>query len=184
MFTRIYEENFERLFFFALTTTRSQDLSKDIVSEVFLNLWKKKDKFSQIKQLESYLYICVKNEAINVLSKNSHVDHSVDLERDIKIIDKVDPEELLLEKELLKEIKASVSKLPDQCRLVFEMAKNQQMKYKEIALELGISVSTVRMQLIKANTIIKETITSKYRDDDMQSLRLGIIVTLLSCMLS
>ena len=175
-FTKIYKENFDRLYFFAFTYAKSEELAKDIVSEVFLNLWKNRTKFSEIRQLESYLYIAIKNQAIHVLSRNLKHTDSIEFEKEAKMIDKVDPEELLLEKELLREIELAVEELPDQCQLVFNMAKNQQMRYKEIAEELGISVSTVRMQLIKASGIIRETIRKKYSDEQgTDVLRIGAV---------
>ena len=178
-FVRVYEENFDRLFFFALKYTKSEELAKDVVSDVFLNLWKSRDRFSEIRQLESYLYISVKNEAIHVLSKNFN-HSSLDAEKEIKSIDQVDPQELLQEKELLKEIDRTVEQLPDQCRLIFDMAKNRQMKYKEIAEELGVSVSTVRMQLIKATSAIKDSIRKKYDDDNHTGhIQLGMVSLML-----
>lgn len=181
-FTKLYNDHFDRLFYFALTFTKSEDLAKDVVSEVFLKLWKNRSGFSEIRQIESYLYISIKNEAIQILSRNLVSTNSHDFERDAKIIDKIDPEELLIEKELIQEIERTVSQLPDQCQLIFNMAKNRQMKYKEIADELGISVSTVRMQLIKASGIVRDTIRKKYDDseDSLGAFKLGVVSLLLT----
>ena len=181
-FTRIYQDHFDRLYYFALTFTKSEDLAKDVVSEVFLKLWQNRSGFNEIRQIESYLYISVKNEAIQVLSRNLVSTNSHDFDQEAKIIDKIDPEELLIEKELIQQIERTVSQLPDQCQLIFNMAKNRQMKYKEIADELGISVSTVRMQLIKASGIIRDTIRKKYDDseDSLGAFKLGVVSLLLT----
>lgn len=183
-FTRIYHDHFDRLYYFALKFTKSEDLAKDVVSEVFLNLWKNRASFSEIRRMESYLYISVKNQAIQMLSHNLKSSNSIEFEKEARIIDKIDPEELLLEKELIQEIEKAVATLPPQCQLIFNMAKNKQMKYKEIAEELGITVSTVRMQLIKASRIVKETIRKKYNDSDdaddsLSSMRMGMVSALL-----
>lgn len=176
-FSKIYSDHFDRLYYFALSFTKSDDLAKDVVSEVFLKLWKKRNGFSGIRQIESYLYISVKNEAIQVLSNNLNKVKSLEFEQAARVIDRIDPEELLIEKELVQEISQVVSKLPDQCQLIFNMAKNRQMKYKEIAEELNISVSTVRMQLIKASGIIKDAIQKKYDDPSLAigSVKMGMI---------
>ncbi len=182
--TGIYEDHFDRLYYFAISITKSDDLAKDVVSEVFFKLWKNRSAFSEIRQIESYLYISVKNEAIQVLSGNLVKGKSLDFDQEAKAVDRINPEELLIEKELIQEISGAVQKLPEQCQLIFNMAKNRQMKYKEIAEELGISVSTVRMQLIKATGTIKETIRDKYKDDkSLDSYKIGMIWLLLASLI-
>ncbi len=161
-FEKIYEEHFDRLYFFAKTIVKSEQVAEDIIAEVFLNLWKSRDRFHEIKAMDSYLFIAVKNRATRMLYEEPHkLDVSL-VENTARFIDKIDPEELLLEKELTQALDEVVSTLPDQCRLIFEMAKNRQLKYKEIADELGISISTVRTQLQKASSIIRKHLYDKY----------------------
>ncbi len=151
--------------------TKSEELSKDVVSEVFLNLWKNRHKFSQIREIESYLFIAVKNQSIRTLTNDYNKKVTIGFGNAVKMIDKVDPEELLLEKELLEDIEHAVSKLPPQCQLIYRMAKDEQLKYKEIAEDLGISIASVKTQLVKAAAVIRETIRRKYdhKEDDQRN---------------
>lgn len=164
VFEDVYSENFDRLFLYARTITKSAELAKDVVSDVFVDLWDHRSRLSKIRDIESYLFISVKNHAIRIVSNNQNNLHTNDLESTIKNIDRIDPEEILLEKELLDLIENEVSLLPDQCQLIFRMAKDKQMKYKEIALELGISSSTVKTQLVKGISIIRTAICNQYGD--------------------
>ncbi len=157
-FESVYIEHFQPLFIYARKLTNSSELAKDIVSDVFYNLWKSNPDFSQIREIRSYLFIAVKNHAIRILTKNPHDFISLDHDEFIKKVDRTDPEEVLLEKELFLAIEKAVSGLPDQCRLIFEMAKNKQMSYQEIGRELGVSQSTIKTQVGRALNEIRSSI--------------------------
>lgn len=186
-FDEIYQNNFEHLYVFAKSMTKSEELSKDVVSEVFLNLWKNRAKFSQIREIESYLFIAVKNHSIRALTNDYNKKVTIGFGSAVRMIDKVDPEELLLEKELLEDIEQAVSKLPPQCQLIYRMAKDEQLKYKEIADDLGISIASVKTQLVKAAAVIREAIKRKYdhkEDDQLSNFSDSISILLLIGLLS
>ena len=160
-FERIYHENFDRLFVFALKITRSREMARDLVADVFTELWSNRARLGRIRHIESYLFISIKNNAIRTVSKRLNMDID-SMEATLKAIDNVNPEEVLLEKELFDLIERVVRSLPDQCQLILRLAKDKNMKHKEIADELGISVTTVKSQLLKATTRIKEAILNHY----------------------
>ncbi len=166
VFDQIYLENFDHLFLFAKSMTKSEDISKDIVSEVFLNLWKNREKFSEIREIESYLFISIKNQSIRILNNDYAKKVSFGFENTMRMIDKVDPEDLLMEKELSMEIEKVISSLPPKCQMIFRMAKEKHLKYHEIADNMGISVASVKTQLVKAMAQLKKAIIRKYGDDD------------------
>ena len=60
-FEEAYIRNFEKLYKYAKTITLSEDTAKDVVSEVFLNLWNIESGFAEIRELDSYLFISTKN---------------------------------------------------------------------------------------------------------------------------
>lgn len=90
-------------------------------------------------------------------------------------VDKISPEEVLLEKELLELINSVVDSLPEQCQLIFRMAKEKQMSYKDIALELGVSQSTVGTQMGRAIQAIRERYEASIADDDRKISYLAIV---------
>ncbi len=161
-FEKVYNENFDRLFLFASTITKSKELAKDVVADVFVDLWENNAQLSKIREIESYLFISVKNQAIRHISKKSHQLKDDNIESTLVSIDRVNPEEVLLAKELFDFIETTVSNLPDQGQLVFRMAKDKQLANKDIADELGISVSTVKSQLVRATAIIRTAILEKF----------------------
>ncbi|MBV6640176.1 MAG: RNA polymerase sigma-70 factor [Cyclobacteriaceae bacterium] len=163
-FEMIYTEQFDRLYFFARTMVKSDQLAEDIIAEVFLNLWKNRHRFNEIKQMDSYLFIAVKNQATRILYEEPNKLEATILDNTVRFMDKVDPEELLLAKELSDSLETIVATLPEQCQLIFNMARNQHLKYQEIADELGISISTVRTQLTKASSIIRKYLYDRYHE--------------------
>ena len=76
------------------------------------------------------------------------------------------PEEQLLSEELCKAITQAVNQLPERCKLVFLMAKEQGLKYKEIAKILQISEKTVNAQMVialkKLNLIMRQYMKSVF----------------------
>lgn len=185
-FEEVYVEYFKPLYLYARTITKSEDLAKDVVSDVFFNLWKSQSDFSKIKELKAYLFVSVKNHAIRSLAKDPRDFIGFDQENHIKEIERVNPEEILLEKELFLAIEETVSRLPDQCQLIFRMAKNQQLSYKEIAEELMISQSTVKTQVSRAVSAIRQAITERYEEEgssESHGLGYGGMLLLVSLLL-
>lgn len=165
-FEKIYKEYFDRLFGYAMAITKNKQLAEDVVSELFLNLWNLRSGFSKIMELESYLMISVKNLSIRAITKDPKNIFSLDLENSIRRIEKLDPEEVLLEKELRLAIDQAIEALPEQCKLVYRMVKDNQMKNSEVAAELGISEGTVKNQLLKAVARIREKVRDHLSDHE------------------
>ncbi len=161
-FRSLYRDSFQDLFIYAESIIKSEDLAKDAVAEVFVKLWDSKNDFKKIKNIRSYLIIAVKNECLKLLNQTNRLG-KLDTSQQIEIIN---PEEILLEKELLKLIDEVITSLPKQCQLIFEMSSKHQMNYKEIATELNITTSTVGTQLSRAIHAIRTEIILRYKDSD------------------
>ncbi|MAX24028.1 MAG: hypothetical protein CMJ19_05935 [Phycisphaeraceae bacterium] len=168
LFRRIYGDHFEDLFVYAKAILKSTDMAKDAVEEVFVNLWESGMDLSKIKEIKAYLLVSVRNECYKLAYKASNFDELSDV-GNLTNIDKVTPEEVIIEKELLAVINQAVAALPDQCRLVFEMSRNQQMSYREISVELGISTSVVGTQITRAIRSIQEKVENHFGDEGYRS---------------
>lgn len=169
-FEEVYRRYFDQLYAYARVICNSQNLAKDVVSDFFYNLWKNQTDLTQVNNLEGYLFVSVKNQAIQSLNRNNREISHEGLEIKIGSIDYINPEELLLEKELKVTLDKIILDLPDQCQLVFRMAKEQGMKYAEISEELNISVETVKSQLKKAQGKLRTEILKFYLDTESSSL--------------
>lgn len=105
----------------------------------------------EIEDLRMYIYISVRNAALRKLqqtqkSKTLSLD---DLEVEFASADP-DAESFLITSELAQKIENAIEQLPPQCKIIYKLAKEDKLKYKEIAQLLTISVKTIDNQLSTA----------------------------------
>ncbi len=163
-FESIYRCYFHKLYIYSKVICNSRDLAKDVVSDLFYELWKKQTNLEDIINLETYLYVAVRNKSIKALLKDKNRISEATVDVLNNSIDYIDPEELLIEKELKETLDKIVERLPEQCQLVFRLAKERGMKYSEIAVELGISTETVKSQLKRAQKKLRAGILIYYEN--------------------
>lgn len=158
-FRTLYLLYYDRLFRFALTFLYSEPASEDVVSDIFFNLWKDRHALSFIPNLRSYLYQAVRNGCLNVLKSGyvSKRDELPDGELQVTVAPESPLDELSY-KELNKAIEKAVSALPERCRLIFRMAKEEGMNHREIAEALDVKLCTVERQLLLAKAKIRKCI--------------------------
>lgn len=147
----LFESYYDRLFRMAFVITRSHELSEEIVSDVFIALWRNRAKATGIDNLRLYLYVATRNTAINYqkrLSKKYNLrleDLDVELEAPYP-----HPEQAYITKEMDKRLREAIEGLPPRCKMVFKLVKEDGLSYKEAAHVLGLSVGTVDNQLVIA----------------------------------
>jgi RNA polymerase sigma-70 factor (ECF subfamily) len=156
-FSKIYIKYFEPLCYYAFRFFSEKDEAYEIVQDVMLKIWEKKDTLSSIDNIEKYLYRCVYNSCINKLEKLKVQKKYVDSKR-LKLleIDLENFEDTFFQWEIREKINLEVSKLTSQERKIFEMRFLEDMKYKEIASKLSISERTVESHLQKAVKFLRK----------------------------
>lgn len=144
----LYHHMFEHLHKFSFSIVKSNEAAEEIVSDVFIKVWQIKARLMEIENLKVYLFTITKNFSINYIHKNyKNVPYCID-DIDIQAVVSIgNPEELYISAETINKIKQAIQELPPQCRLVFQLVKEDGLKYKEAAEVLNISVLTVRNQL-------------------------------------
>ena len=158
-FEQVFYRLQPRLYAYCSKYIDDDEQAKDIVQECFVNLW---DRLSEITgSHESYLFKAVHNRCISHLrSLKVHTDYETSVKQKLQEA-KIHPEvpypltELYL-KEIKELLQHCMEKLPEKCRIIFEMSRNQGLKNKEIADKLNISVRTVDAHIYSALKTIKE----------------------------
>jgi RNA polymerase sigma-70 factor (ECF subfamily) len=163
-FEEIYKEYFDRLYAYALIITNAESLAKDVVSDVFFNLFSSRIDLRSIKELKSYLFTSTKNQAVRSLSSDPLRFKSEYFERVASSIDKVSPEDILVGKELDNFLQKVTRQLPPMCATVFSMVRERGMTYIEVSKELDITVHTVKYHMITALSKIKTELEDHYHD--------------------
>ena len=133
---------------FAYTFCHSHEMAEEIVSDVFISIWQRRNSLEEIANLKVYLYISTKNAALKYLLRQQKQvaiaidDLHVELESQYN-----NPEELMMTAEMVARVEQAISHLPPRCKLVFKLIKEDGLRYKEVAEILGISVKTIDNQL-------------------------------------
>lgn len=156
----IYEEYFESLRGFLYYKTGDIDLAEDLVQEVFIKVWEKRDDIKK-ETLKSLLYTIANNLMINHFNHQKVVaKHQGEASREMKM-EQVSPHFSLEEKEFEKKLNNSIKALPDGCREVFLMNRIDKLKYGEIAERLELSVKAIEKRMSKAISILKDQLGMK-----------------------
>ncbi len=148
-FTQLYAHFGKRLIQFGMTLVRSREIAEELVEDVFVKLWSARAEITGISNITIYLYIAVKNKALNALSKKAR--ELVTAPFDFLDIPtdhfSPDPYELLITSEMMGRVKEAVEALPPRCKMIFKLIREDGLKYKEVAEILNISVNTIDAQM-------------------------------------
>lgn len=151
----LFRESYQRLCNYANTILNDIDESEEVVQQVFVQLWEKREKMEISTSVQSYLFKSVRNTCLNKI-KHAKV-RQIYAEEVTALAQQSEPAtETTFHNELQSQIQAAIESLPEQCRLVFKLSRFEELKYSEIAEELGISVKTVENHMGKALRIMKE----------------------------
>jgi RNA polymerase sigma-70 factor (ECF subfamily) len=152
-FEKLYKRFQPSLVNYAIYLTRSSEDSIELVNDVFLSVWNKRNRLKLDSSLKTYLYTAVKNRCINYIKKHKLeivFNEQLDMLSDFKA------DQSLLEKEQHIIIQQIMNGLPSKCKQVFAMSRIDQLSNKEIASLLDISIKTVEAQITKALKIFKK----------------------------
>jgi len=140
-----------RLIKFCIFYIRQKEAAEEIVSDVFIKCWESRKNLTEVANLETYLFVAVKNQSFNYLKKFSSI-HLVQIEAsdEVEFVNTFDPEKELERKELHFLLDKAIASLPQQACIIFRLIKEDGMKYKEVAEILNISPRTVQTQLFRA----------------------------------
>jgi RNA polymerase sigma-70 factor (family 1) len=147
-YRELYTSLYSYLFGFAKTIVQSRESAEEVVSDVFIKVWERRKELEKIENLKVYLYVATRNIAFNYLDKQKrNSTNSIDdVEAEFISID-FDPEQLLITADMLALIQKAIDELPPKCKVIFKLAKEDGLKYREVAEVLNISVKTVENQL-------------------------------------
>jgi RNA polymerase sigma-70 factor (family 1) len=165
----LYDMFYNNLHRFCFSFVKSSEAAEEIVSDVFIKLWQIRNRLPEIDNLKVYLYQIAKNFCLNYITRHfKNPVASLD-ELDFEAVISVDnPEELCISADIIKTIQQTINQLPPQCRLIFQMVKEDGMRYKEVADILHISVITVRNQVAIATRKIADTLPAYLRGEQYE----------------
>ena len=153
-FEKIYKLYYPKMFAFAKNYIQANEDAENVVQDVFVVLWEKKDELELSCTLTTYLFTLVKNRCLNYL-RHKLIEEEFNTQMKEELGFKLYALESLeysypSEKELQSVLQRALDALPERCREVFIKSRIEGLKYKEISEELGISVNTVENHIVTA----------------------------------
>jgi RNA polymerase sigma-70 factor (family 1) len=159
-FTEIFERYWDKLLAVAVNRLSDEQEAEECVQDVFVSLWRRREEIELTHQLSTYLWAAIKYQVLNRLDKRYAKRRIKTTELlDTNIIGLHSPEVYLLEKELLLRIEATVADLPDKCRIIYRMSREEGKNNRVIAGELDLSEKTVEGHLTRALKDIRTNLT-------------------------
>jgi RNA polymerase sigma-70 factor, ECF subfamily len=153
-FKQLFTFYYGALVKFCFYRIRNLDVSKDLVQEIFTNLWISRNRLDSEKSIKAYLYKSAVNQVIN-LSKHSS---SKNFSFDESISTEINSNNSNLENQI--DLFSSIEKLPEKLKTVFMLSRIEGFKYSEIAEICQISVKAVEKRMTKAFKILREILSN------------------------
>lgn len=156
----VFDRHYAMLCRFACRIVRSRSMAEEVVDDVLLGLWQRREQLTPDSSLHAWLVRSVRNRSLNALRDAARTPQRLCLSSvgdkeyleflDCIFADPRHPLGTLIEKELTDELALSVEALPVECRRVFRMVRMESMTYGQVAEKLGISVNTVKYHMKNA----------------------------------
>ena len=157
-FAALYERYKGVLFLHARRLLADDDEAKDALQELFTKFWIKRHEIELRSSLSAYLYAALRNQILAAFSHKKVAERYIDSLQQFLEEGRCVTDDWIREKELREQIEKEVALLPAKMRQVFELSRNINLSYKEIAFALDISDKTVKKQMNNALRILKHRI--------------------------
>jgi len=155
-FEMLFKTYYTPLCRYAYTFLRDQQESEEVVQKAFLGIWDKRKSLVIQTSAKAYLFRMVRNGCLNVIKhdrvKTKHA--RAELAGGEPSLENAS--QPLVATELEHKISVAIQALPEQCRIVFQLSRFEELSYAEIASQLNVSVKTVENQIGKALKIMRQ----------------------------
>ena len=150
-FDAVFRDNYAHLVRMAESIIRERALAEEIAQDVMLELWRRRESIEVEQSFRAYLLRSTRNRALN------HVRHQRIVMREATIAAAAaesaraqSAEDEMLGTEMERAVRQAIASLPEKAREVFQLSRDQGLKYSEIAVLLDISVKTVEKRMGQA----------------------------------
>lgn len=158
-FEEIFRTFFESLYDFTVRRVDHPEVAEELVQNVLLNLWSRRERWEPRHSVKAYLYGAVRNEVIKYLQHRDVVRRWHEKAKEQKAPGQHTPDDVYSSQELEEAIRDWVDELPERRKLVFVLSRYHGLSNAEVAVALGISVSTVEVQMWKALRYLRAKIS-------------------------
>jgi RNA polymerase sigma-70 factor, ECF subfamily len=157
-FEALFREYYAILCAFARKFVQDGDVAEEMVQELFMQLWDKRQSLQSDTSIRSYLFTAVRNSCLNHIKHLSVRERHEAHTRQQAVPFSSDPLEALEQAELQARLHLAIEDLPDRCGEIFKLSRYEGLKYEEIAQQLQLSPRTVEVQIGKALRFLRKAL--------------------------
>jgi len=161
----------KKLLRFATYFLKDEDDAKDVVQDVFLKLWLKRDELAKIDNVEAFAMRMTRNRCLDVIRANKTIPISEETDRKIKE-ESVDVHTQIEYTESATQIKRLIETLPDLQRTVMYMRDIEQLSYDEIAENTELQLNAIRVNLSRARKKVRDEFLKLEQNGNQQNRRI------------
>ncbi len=162
-FDIIYKKYSRRLYGFIFRYVKQEADTEEIVQEVFIKIWKSRDKLDIYSSFESFLFTISHNATVNLLKKRAteqkYLEHVKSLQHVNETYELTDE---IHYNELKQKFHGLLNELTPRQKEIFELSREEGLSHKEIAEKLGISTNTVKNHLVTTLTFLKSKLDNGF----------------------
>ena len=147
-YKELYLTLYPAIFGFISGFIKSKPAAEEIISDVFIKIWEKRQDLELIVNLKVYCYVIAKNLSLNYVEKQKRIT-TLNIEDFTDTLTErfIDPEQLMITSEMVDRISLAINSLPARCKMIFTLIKENGFKYKDVAEIMNISEKTVENQM-------------------------------------
>lgn len=150
-FESMFRAYYPQLCRFAAEYVDSANRARDLVQDVFLRIWERREEWTVQRSLKAYLYQAVRNRALNeVRNQGTRHEAEEDLEYRTEGLESQTAADAVHASALSEEVQEAIGRLPERRRTAFLLHRRHGLTYKEIACAMGITPKTVENQIGRA----------------------------------
>ena len=158
-FYRLYQISYDKLFRFGLRLSHDREIVKEHINGIFIDLWIKREKLEDIRQIQHYIFISYKRRLIKAINKRTLETYdTLPVEPEVSSY-----EQLLIDREQDSErkqrIEAAINKLTARQKELIRLRFFEQLSYEEIAERTSISVRTIYNTIHAAINLMRQEVT-------------------------
>ena len=162
----------KKLLRFATQFLKDEDEAKDVVQDVFLKLWQKRDELEKVENIEAFAMRMTRNRCLDVIRASKTIPISAETDRRMKE-ESVDVHNQFEFTESANQIKMLIDKLPDLQRTVMYMRDIEQLSYDEIAETTELQLNAIRVNLSRARKKVRDEFLKMNEDGNQQNRKIS-----------